>query len=99
MLSRQSVMESSQKAKPASAIVPTTGIAIARGVVIFLMTPTTAPTVISVANTLATMRNSSRSSSSLGKITMMAAPSSAPERVLRPPMMTASRNSTVSSKL
>ena len=30
---------------------------------------------------------------------MMAAPSKAPERVLRPPMMTASKNSTVSSKL
>ena len=92
-------MDSSQNEKPASAMAPTTGMAMVLGVVIFLAMPMAPPTVIKMARAEATTRNISRSSNSLGKITMMAAPNKAPERVLRPPMMTAKRNSTVSSKL
>jgi len=97
--SRQSVIDVSTNDSTASATLPTTGIATRPGVDRPRATNTAAPIETSTASATETTRNSSTSSSSLGRITMMAAPSSEPLRVLRPPMITASRNITVNSKL
>ncbi|KAG1579056.1 hypothetical protein G6F46_015710 [Rhizopus delemar] len=57
------------------------------------------PTVTRMATASAISRQVPMSSSILGSSTMMDAPSRAPVRLLRPPMMMASRNRMVSSKL
>jgi len=99
MLSRQSVTDSSQNEKAASRIVPTTGTAMRRQVVRPDDTDTTAPTVSNTATEDAITRKVPISSSILGRSTMIEAPNIAPVRVFRPPMMMASRNRIVSSKL
>ena len=99
MVRRQSVTASSQYENTASAMVPMTGTASLRASVRPRATAMAPPTVTTTATPSAISRKVAMSSSILGSSTMMAAPSSAPVRLLRPPMMMASRNRMVSSKL
>ncbi|MCY1310507.1 hypothetical protein D9M70_607050 [compost metagenome] len=96
---RQSVTASSQYAKTVRTMVPITGTATRRGSARPLETAMALPTVTRMATPSAIRRKVEMSSSILGSSTMMEAPSSAPVRLLRPPMMMASRNRMVSSKL
>jgi len=59
----------------------------------------TEPITTSTAAATAILRNNSISASRLGSMTTISAPISAPERVFRPPMIIASRNMMVNSKL
>ena len=76
-----------------------TGIATSRAVFSFLASSTPASTMPRMAAPVAMPRKRWMSDSRLGSVTTINAPSSGPLRVLRPPMMTASRNRIVSSKL
>ena len=80
-------------------MVATSGTSTPRTVERFLASMKAEPITPSTAAATAILRNNSMSASKLGSMTTISAPSKAPERVLRPPMMTASRNRMVSSKL
>ena len=87
------------KEKAASEQVPITGTKVDWIDVRFLLTAMTAPMNIAAASVDDTIWNVPKSSSNLGSNTMIAAPRMDPDRVLRPPMIVASRNKTVNSKL
>ena len=99
MVRRQSTMFSiryDQKARP---MVATSGMSTLRGEARFFASAMPEPITPSTAAATAIWRNRAMSDSRLGSITTMIAPRIAPTRVLRPPMITASRNRMVSSKL
>ena len=80
-------------------MVATSGTITPRTVERFFASMKAEPITPSTAAPTAILRNNSMSDNRLGSMTTIRAPISAPERVLRPPMMTASRNKIVSSKL
>ena len=79
--------------------VPSTGAANCHSVLRFVDASATPATTATTAAPAANMRKSCKSARRLGSITTMVAPIIGPVRVLRPPMITARRNITVSSKL
>ena len=97
IVKRQSVMFFRKKEKTVKPIVPMKGMAAFLTVVIPFERDSTESAVIRTDSTTMTSRNSSMSSSNFGKRTMIAAPSIEPIRDFLPPMITASRNRTLSS--
>ena len=81
------------------AMTDVTGTITSRQVFCRLASKIAAMTTPSIAAPVAIPRNKLMSESRLGSVTTISAPSSGPLRVLRPPMITASRKRIVSSKL